>query len=122
MSMRMRFVSSGIPLVFLLACGSAAGGEADAVAAPDPLPDAPGKEETLKGCLAGCHEMGIFNQDYTPQEWQTCVNDMIGLGAPITEKEYFPILNYLAKHLVKKEGESGTPAPDDDSAPDDEDG
>lgn len=121
---------TGTLLAFLLACNGVTADDSEvtadtAAAAPDTaaaavaesdveeveqaaeasggLPDAPGKEETMQGCLAGCHQMSIFNQNYTPQEWQQCVNDMINLGAPITEETYMPIVMYLAKNLVEEQ-------------------
>jgi len=79
-----------------------AGDVAQVAAEPGSLPDAPGKDETMQGCLAGCHQPAIFNQSYTAQEWQQCVVDMINLGAPITEDNYMPIVLYLTKNLVKE--------------------
>lgn len=79
-----------------------AGDVEQAASESDGLPDAPGKDETLQGCLAGCHQMGIFDQNYTAQEWQQCVNDMINLGAPITEENYMPIVLYLAQNLTRE--------------------
>jgi len=67
------------------------------------LPEAPGREVTLQNCLGGCHEMGVFNQQYTAQEWQKCVDDMKALGAPISDEDYMPILVYLVKNLVPKD-------------------
>jgi len=64
------------------------------------LPEGPGRDLTLKTCQGSCHDMGVFEQQYTAQEWQKCVNDMMALGVQISEADYVPIVVYLAKNLA----------------------
>jgi len=111
--MNMR-IQTGVAVLGLLVAAAASWGNG---AADDPesggagavqsdaagLPEAPGREQTLKGCLGNCHQMGIFDQQYSAQEWQQCVDDMIALGAYIPDEDYVPIVLYLAKNLVKKD-------------------
>jgi len=73
-----------------------------AAASADELPQGAGREAVMSSCLGACHQRGILNQPFSPQEWQQCVDDMIALGAPITEENYAPIILYLAQHFGPK--------------------
>jgi competence protein ComEA len=67
------------------------------------LPDGPGKEETQRVCK-GCHEL---ERSLSPRQdrdgWQQTVDKMVALGAQVTEKEYYAILDYLAKNYPGEE-------------------
>lgn len=67
------------------------------------LPEGPGKEETQRVCK-GCHEL---ERSVSPRQdrdgWQQTLDKMVALGAVVTEKEYYAILDYLAKNYPGEE-------------------
>ena len=64
----------------------------------DMLPEGDGREAVMQSCLNACHQKSILLQAYSAQEWAQCVDDMIALGASISDEDYVPIILYLAKH------------------------
>jgi competence protein ComEA len=67
------------------------------------LPDAPGKEETVRIC-SQCHEVAratSLHQDRAA--WQTTMDKMISLGAKGTPEEFERIVEYLSKAFPAEE-------------------
>jgi len=93
------------------ACAWSADGPGDtapeaAPAAPrtaEMLPEGDGRDAVMQSCLSACHQKSILLQSYSAQEWAQCVDDMIALGAPISDKDYVPIIVYLAEHFSPKD-------------------
>jgi len=72
------------------------------VRADDVLPNGPGKELVVKRCGA-CHSPQIVaGEDETRDQWNDTLNQMMGMGAPLTEDEFNQILDYLATNFPPK--------------------
>jgi competence protein ComEA len=72
-------------------------------AAAQNLPDAPGKDETVRIC-SQCHEIGraiSLHQDRAG--WQTTTDKMISLGAKGTPEDFEKVLDYLTKTYPAEE-------------------
>lgn len=68
-------------------------------AGPDALPPGVGREAVLKGC-GGCHGIdAVITERRSRTEWANTVTMMITLGAPVSEAEFEPVVNYLAAHF-----------------------
>ena len=68
-----------------------------------PLPDGPGKEETLKLC-SQCHELErsiSLNQDRAG--WQKTIDKMLAFGMKGKEEELRAVVEYLAKNFPAEE-------------------
>ena len=91
--------------LFAMACGFFFAWAASAVA-QSPLPDAPGKEVTVKVC-GQCHGAEIVASiRLTRAGWQETIASMVQQRATATEAAQAAILDYLATHF---EGEAGRP-------------
>src|SRR5436309_12291437 len=76
------------------------------VAAQVPLPDAPGKDETVRICGA-CHEVERATSVRLNREgWQDTIAKMVDLGANGSDEELAKVLDYLAEHF---KGEAARP-------------
>lgn len=72
---------------------------AAAVAAQVQLPDAPGKDETVRMCST-CHEVERATSVRLNREgWQDTIAKMVDLGAKASDQERATVLNYLAEHF-----------------------
>jgi competence protein ComEA len=72
---------------------------AAAVVAQVQLPDAPGKDETVRMC-GTCHEVERATSVRLSREgWQDTIAKMVDLGAKASDEERATVLNYLAEHF-----------------------
>ena len=63
------------------------------------LPDAPGKDETVRMC-GTCHEVERATSVRLNREgWQDTIAKMVDLGAKASDEELAKVLNYLAEHF-----------------------
>lgn len=63
------------------------------------LPDAPGKDETVRLCGA-CHEVErAASVKLTREGWQDTIAKMVDLGAKGSDEELAKVLEYLAEHF-----------------------
>jgi competence protein ComEA len=77
-----------------------------AVPAESQLPDAPGKDETVRLC-GTCHEpQRAASVRLTREGWQDTIARMIALGMKGSDEEVAKVLDYLAEHF---EGEALKP-------------
>lgn len=87
MPARASFIAS---IVALIAVGVPAHGQ---------LPDAPGKEETVRLCGA-CHEpQRAASVRLTREGWQDTIARMVGLGMKGSDEELAKVLAYLSEHF-----------------------
>src|SRR5215475_4429749 len=64
------------------------------------LPDAPGKETTLRLC-SGCHNADIvFQHRQGRDEWNAEIQKMIAVGAQGTPAQFTEVLTYLAGNFA----------------------
>lgn len=64
-----------------------------------PLPDAPGKDVTVKVC-GQCHSADIVaSVRLTREGWQDTITDMVQQGAKGTDQELAAILDYVSTHF-----------------------
>ena len=62
------------------------------------LPQGPGRQEVVDGCTS-CHEAGQFTSErHNAAEWQGVVDEMIGMGATISQDQSKLIVTYLAQN------------------------
>ncbi len=70
-----------------------------AIAAQVQLPDAPGKDETVRLC-GTCHEVERAASVRLNREgWQDTIDKMVELGAKGSDEELAKVLDYLAEHF-----------------------
>ena len=63
------------------------------------LPDAPGKDETVRLC-GTCHEAErAASVRLTREGWQDTIAKMVDLGAKGSDEELAKVLDYLAEHF-----------------------
>jgi competence ComEA-like helix-hairpin-helix protein len=92
MPLRVTFAATGV----ILLLGGAVGSSDAMRAAQDVLPDAPGKEITVKVC-AGCHAAEtVASVRHTPEGWRDVIAKMVAAGAEGTEQELETVLQYLS--------------------------
>ena len=69
------------------------------VAAHGQLPDAPGKDETVRLC-GTCHEpQRAASVRLTREGWQETITKMVGLGMKGSDEELAKVLEYLSEHF-----------------------
>jgi hypothetical protein len=66
------------------------------------LPEGPGRDAVMAGCLAGCHQLSDLAQPYSPDQWVSYVDAMIGLGARVADEDYVPVIRYLVDNFSPK--------------------
>ena len=67
-----------------------------AQAAQNVLPEAPGRDETVKVC-ASCHAAEtVASVRHTPEGWRDVIAKMVAAGAEGTEQELESVLQYLS--------------------------
>jgi len=72
-----------------------------AAAAPDPLPEGPGKALVADACTA-CHTLDrIVSRKMDRAGWQGTVDDMLSRGADLTPEEETEVVTYLTAHFGK---------------------
>jgi len=81
---------------------SGSGNSGEAKSAVDALPQGPGREAVMKGCVGACHDANVLIREYSADEWVSNVNEMIGLGAQIPDEDYVPIITYLVRNISPK--------------------
>lgn len=65
------------------------------------LPQAPGRDLTIRVC-SGCHSVKVIaSHRRTPKEWNDMVQAMAGRGAVATDEEFGAISNYLTRAFPK---------------------
>ena len=64
-----------------------------------PLPEGPGKAVMLNICTM-CHSLDrVKARGATREEWDELLMHMLNEGAPLTDRDYPVILNYLARYF-----------------------
>ncbi len=90
--MRVFFAATALTLVL---CGGV-GPSAVMRAAQEVLPDAPGKDVTVKVC-ASCHAADtVASVRHTPEAWRDVIAKMVAAGAVGTEQELETVFHYLS--------------------------
>jgi competence ComEA-like helix-hairpin-helix protein len=90
--MREFFIAT-VVIVLLVASSGSPGGM---LAAQDVLPDAPGRDVTVKVC-ANCHAADtVASVRHTPEGWRDVIAKMVAAGAEGTEQELETVLQYLS--------------------------
>ena len=90
--MRLSFVAIAAILLF----GGAAGSPGAMLTAQEVLPDAPGKDITVRVC-AGCHAAEtVASVRHTPDGWRDVIAKMVAAGAEGTEQELESVFQYLS--------------------------
>jgi competence ComEA-like helix-hairpin-helix protein len=85
-------------VVTLFLCG-AVGSSGAMRAAQEVLPDAPGKDITVKVC-AGCHAPDtVASVRHTSDGWRDVIAKMVAAGAEGTEQELESVFQYLSTHF-----------------------
>ena len=85
-----------IAVVATLLLGGAAGSPGAMRAAQNVLPDAPGRDITVKLC-AGCHAAEtVASARHTPEGWRDVIAKMVAAGAEGTEQELETVFQYLS--------------------------
>jgi competence ComEA-like helix-hairpin-helix protein len=90
--MRVSFAATVAMLLLVAASGSTA----LELAAQDLLPDAPGRDVTVKLC-ASCHAVEtVASVRHTPEGWRDVIATMVAAGAEGTEQELETVFQYLS--------------------------
>jgi competence ComEA-like helix-hairpin-helix protein len=90
--MRVFFAATGVILLLVAASGL----PGSMLAAQNVLPDAPGKDVTLKLC-ASCHAAEtVASVRHTPEGWRDVIAKMVAAGAEGTEQELETVFHYLS--------------------------
>lgn len=63
------------------------------------LPAGPGRDAVIKGCAGVCHDASVLFQSYSADDWVSRVNEMIGLGAQVSDEDYVPVVMYLISNF-----------------------
>ena len=80
----------------LLLVVTGSGWPAAMLTAQEVLPDAPGKDVTVKVC-ASCHAAEtVASVRHTPEEWRDVIAKMVAAGAEGTEQEIETVFQYLS--------------------------
>jgi hypothetical protein len=83
--------------------------EIGAQTAPAPAPD-PGRAVMEKACTS-CHERAqVTAQHRNARQWSETVDQMIGLGATVSDEEYPVLVAYLAKDFGPQAQPANSPA------------
>ena len=90
--MREFFVATVVTVLL----AAASGPPGSTLAAQDVLPDAPGKDVTVKVC-ANCHAADtVASVRHTPEGWRDVIAKMVAAGAEGTEQELETVFQYLS--------------------------
>src|SRR5688572_18973511 len=84
-------------VLLLVVAGS--GGPGAMRAAQEVLPDAPGKDITVKVC-ASCHAVEtVASVRHTREGWRDVIAKMVAAGAEGTEQDLETVFQYLSTHF-----------------------
>jgi competence protein ComEA len=90
--MRAFFLATAV----IVLLGAASGSPGQMFAAQDVLPDAPGRDITVKLC-ATCHAAEtVASVRHPPEGWRDVIAKMVAAGAEGTEQEFETVLQYLS--------------------------
>ena len=90
--MRERFFTTGVVVLLVAASGQSGSTHA----AQNVLPDAPGRDVTVKVC-ASCHAAEtVASVRHTPEGWRDVIAKMVAAGAEGTEQELETVHQYLS--------------------------
>ncbi len=90
--MRELFIATGVIVLLLVVSGPFG----SMLAAQDVLPDAPGRDVTVKLC-ATCHAAEtVASVRHTPEGWRDVIAKMVAAGAEGTDQEFESVLQYLS--------------------------
>lgn len=90
--MRVFFVATVVMLLLVAASGS----PRPILAAQNVLPDAPGRDNTVRLC-ANCHAAEtVASVRHTPEGWRDVIAKMVAAGAEGTEQELETVFQYLS--------------------------
>jgi len=90
--MRVFFVATVVMLLLVAASGS----PRPMLAAQNVLPDAPGRDITVRLC-ANCHAAEtVASVRHTPEGWRDVIAKMVAAGAEGTEQELETVFQYLS--------------------------
>jgi competence ComEA-like helix-hairpin-helix protein len=90
--MRAFFLATAV----IVLLGAASGSLGQMFAAQDVLPDAPGRDITVKLC-ATCHAAEtVASVRHPPEGWRDVIAKMVAAGAEGTEQEFETVLQYLS--------------------------
>jgi competence ComEA-like helix-hairpin-helix protein len=90
--MRVFFVATVVMLLVV----AASGWPGPMLAAQNVLPDAPGRDITVRLC-AGCHAAEtVASVRHTPEGWRDVIAKMVAAGAKGTEQELETVFQYLS--------------------------
>ena len=85
-----------VAIVVILLLGGGVGSPGPIFAAQDVLPDAPGRDITVKVC-ANCHAAEtVASVRHTPEGWRDVIAKMVAAGAEGTEQELETVFQYLS--------------------------
>src|SRR4051812_3920479 len=95
-----RAVCGALVLVIAGIVGSSARAAQQAASPGEGLPDAPGKDVTVKAC-APCHEARrAASVRLTREGWAAVIESMRNRGAKVSDEEFPVILDYLSTHFA----------------------
>lgn len=92
-----------IATVVIVLLGAASGSPGRMLAAQNVLPDAPGRDVTVKVC-ASCHAAEtVASVRHTPEGWRDVIAKMVAAGAEGTEQELESVFQYLSTQFPVEE-------------------
>jgi competence ComEA-like helix-hairpin-helix protein len=90
------FVVASVCAILL---GGAAGTSAPLILAQSALPEAPGRDVTVKLC-GNCHAAEtVASERLTPEAWREVIKKMVAAGAEGTEQDLETVFQYLSTHF-----------------------
>ena len=82
--------------VWLLGVLAVSGSPMPTLAAQSGLPDAPGRDVTVKVC-SNCHAADVVaSRRFTPQDWRDVIARMVAAGAKGTDQELETVFEYVS--------------------------
>jgi competence ComEA-like helix-hairpin-helix protein len=88
--------------VWALLLGGAAGSSAPTLAAQSVLPEAPGRDVTVKLC-ANCHAAdAVASVRHTPEGWREVIAKMVAAGAKGSAQEFETVFQYLSTQFPEQ--------------------
>ena len=85
-----------VVIVWALLLGGVAGSSAPMLAAQSVLPDAPGRDVTMKLC-SNCHAADtVASVRHTPEDWREVIARMVAAGAKGSDSELETVFQYLS--------------------------
>jgi competence protein ComEA len=88
-----------VAIAWALLLSHADGWSAPSLAAQSVLPDAPGRDVTVKVC-AGCHAADtVASVRHTPDGWREVIGRMVAAGAKGTDQEFETVFHYVSSQF-----------------------